>query len=319
MKQLKPAIPAALILIACHSPQVALKPIAPINQDSLRLAEEKKLAERIRRLDASSEFYTISTQQPVIINGKKGSSIRINPANLQTASGAPLKDSITIELKELTSRDEQLIAGAPASSDGQMLITAGSFFLGIRQGDEDVELKPGKTLRIQLPRVSDEPMQLFYGEINEAGRLNWKPAIVGEDTVNLNSLTTGDSYAEIPLTRLGWINVDRFYQCPERTDMYVNFQAADSLPYKTCYLIFKDMNGLIQSETSIDENGKTGQVFFGVPVDARVRLISFSQKNDSLYAFYSDFMIKCNGAVNAYLEPMKDDASLRELTFKEIY
>jgi hypothetical protein len=59
-------------------------------------------------------------------------------------------------------------------SNGKVLISGGAFKIDINVGNESLVLKEGKTISVKFPKSTNEDeMQIFYGDRNEKGYLNW--------------------------------------------------------------------------------------------------------------------------------------------------
>ncbi len=105
------------------------------------------------------------------VKGKKGTVLRFNPEDLDTAS----TDSLTIELIELTTKQDLLLANAQTLSKGKWLISGGAFKIAIKQGSKTLNLKEGKTIDVRFPKNTDESnMALFYGKRNKVGDIEWE-------------------------------------------------------------------------------------------------------------------------------------------------
>lgn len=119
--------------------------------------------------------YEVSTDSIVYIKGEKGTQIIINPKDLEFESGQVLNSkNIKVELIELTNNQELLLSNAQTLSNGKWLISGGAFKIDINVDDEPAVLKEGKTLSVKFPKNTQEKnMQIFYGNRNENGYLNW--------------------------------------------------------------------------------------------------------------------------------------------------
>ena len=94
-------------------------------------------------------------------------------------------------------------------------------------------------------------------------------------------------YDEIGLTKLGWINCDRFLETELKTDLYVSFNPNDSLKYANVYLIFKDINSVIQADFYSDESPQ----FDNLPIGYKIKLVAYTVKNEKILAYSKDLTI----------------------------
>lgn len=99
----------------------------------------------------------------------------INTADLQTADGSPLADSIDITLMELHNQQQLLLANAPTVSDGKLLVSGGAVYIHLSSQGKAVQLKPGKAYKAAFPVLRQQNMRLFYGDTSKR-TLNWVAA-----------------------------------------------------------------------------------------------------------------------------------------------
>ncbi|WP_346881970.1 hypothetical protein [uncultured Algibacter sp.] len=129
-------------------------------------------------LNFESDFiqnYQVAVDSIVEIVGVKGTLVRFNPKDLEMLSGATFSgDSLSVEVIELTTKQELLFANAQTVSHGKWLISGGVFKIDIKSNGKSLLLKDGKTIDVKFPKKTDEKeMQLFYGERNNLNRMNW--------------------------------------------------------------------------------------------------------------------------------------------------
>ena len=91
-------------------------------------------------------------------------------------------------------------------------------------------------------------------------------------------------YDEIGLTKLGWINCDRFLETELKTDLYVSFSPNDSVKYANVYLIFKDINSVIQADFYSDKSPQ----FDNLPIGYKTKIIAYTVKNEKIFAYRSE-------------------------------
>ncbi len=140
------------------------------------------------KMNFESEYiqnFKVDTDSIVEIVGEKGTVIRFNPKDLETISNKSFTgDSLSIELIELTTKQDLLLANAQTVSDGKWLISGGAFKIGIKAHGEFLILKKDKIMNATFPKSTNEPnMELFYGKRDKRGMMNWKP--IG-DSLRLN-------------------------------------------------------------------------------------------------------------------------------------
>lgn len=94
-------------------------------------------------------------------------------------------------------------------------------------------------------------------------------------------------YNEIGISKLGWINCDRFLEVEDKTELYASFNPKDSIKNANVYLIFKDINSVIQAYYFADKSPQ----FENMPVGYKARLIAYTVKDEKVFAYSTDLTI----------------------------
>lgn len=131
------------------------------------------------KLNFEAEFiqrFQVPADSLVEIVGEMGTVVRFNPKDLQTSSHTSFKgDSLTIELIELITKQDLLLANAQTISNEKWLISGGVFKIDIKSNRNRLLLKEGKTINVKFPKSTEEDgMQIFYGKRDKKGYLNWR-------------------------------------------------------------------------------------------------------------------------------------------------
>lgn len=146
-----------------------------VDEEQLRNTAIKDIRKALSTYDKSSQKYTVSGTTPSTITGLGGTRIKINPADFETVDGKPVTGDIEVELKELDSPEKMALAGAPTMSDGNTIISGGSYYFGMSAGGQELKLKEGSTMEVDLPQIVDDPdMEVYLGEVDGNGNVNWK-------------------------------------------------------------------------------------------------------------------------------------------------
>lgn len=122
------------------------------------------------------EIITVSSEKKSRITGKKGLKLIIDPTSLEAEDGSPVSGNITVELTEMVTQEDLFNADASTNSDGQLLVSGGAYHLEMKNGDRKLRIKKDKSLVMQCPKYSNKEMELFYGQKDSSGNLNWVPA-----------------------------------------------------------------------------------------------------------------------------------------------
>ena len=316
-------ISACFLICSCDNPKTT-KESADQNNSENDKANITKFNDALKKYEEPSQIIKVSADKSSVVKGRKGTKLSVNPNDLVTESGKPLGQNIEVELKELTNQGQLLRTNTQTVSNGKILVSGGAYFIGMTSNGEKLRLKDGKTLDVQFPKLSDKEMALFYGERNDLGQMNWqkatetfknsqeqpRPPTEGVKTVRksdidaiLDYVDSGDTattqeeretmvksqivYDAIAIAKLGWINCDRFLEVENKADLYVSFNPEDSVKNANIFLVFKDINSVIQTCYYPDKSPQ----FENMPIGYKARLIAYTVKHEKVFAYSTDLTI----------------------------
>ncbi|MEO7523108.1 MAG: hypothetical protein ABIT58_03395, partial [Ferruginibacter sp.] len=90
----------------------------------------------------------------------------------------PIEGIIKLSIIELTNVHDLFKCNAATVSDGKLLASGGSYFIGMENGGVKLSIKNGKQIQASFPCLKKDDMELFYGQRNESSDMNWKVANV---------------------------------------------------------------------------------------------------------------------------------------------
>jgi hypothetical protein len=173
---------ATAILISCnHNKNFNKSQSAVAEKDTVEIrsaiTEEPNLnASYISYEKEATQHYIASSKKVSVITAKKGLKVFVDPRKLETLEGVPANGNIKVNIIELTNTDELFKSNAATMSDGQLLMSGGSYYVSLECNGSKLKLKKGQTMQVQFPVLKKGSMELFYGERNEGGIMNWKSA-----------------------------------------------------------------------------------------------------------------------------------------------
>lgn len=317
--------------------------------------EFAKVNEFLKQYEEPSQIFKVSADKPTKVTGKQGTIISINPADLVTESGQPIGKNIEVELKELTNQEQLLRTNAQTTSNGQLLVSGGAYFINITSDGQQLKLKDGKSLSVEFPKITSNEMSLFYGQRDTLGQLDWlqaeqkfesrpkqeiktETALVEESNVvnneidsildyveqeskrpltkeekkaieeqKKNSALADKLYKAVELKHFGWINCDRFYDVPNKTNLQYAFTNNESIVSANVYLVFKDINSIMQDGYFSFNDKEFNSGFQNIPIGAKTQLIAISIKDGKTYTYKSDLTIKANEKIQLTLKETNKD------------
>lgn len=127
-------------------------------------------------IDQATQHFTAGTQKISLITARKGLKLTIDPSVLEKADGSPVNGKINVSIIELTNSDDLFRSNAATVSNGRLLSSGGSYFIGMESNGQELRIKHGKTLQVDFPVLKKDEMELFYGERDTANSMNWRKA-----------------------------------------------------------------------------------------------------------------------------------------------
>jgi len=332
MKKLSTLLLVAIIAFASCNQQ---EDKTEFSQEDFLATESSKLNEFLKKFEEPSQSFHATSNKRILIKCNQGTNIVIDPSDLVTENGDAIGSNIDIEVKELFNQRQFVSAGVQTISDGNLLVSGGALYISVTSDGQKLKLKEGKTYSVQLPKLSEEEMGLFYGQFDNTNGMNWKQAdqvfvlprrpdmdttsggdrnsdsgyevivVTGtgkfRDTVrstmkNLSSeqITklehetemAGKVYAPIDLKKFGWINCDYFYKydAPGTNVQFTITNNAEEVNYIKVYMVFKDINSVMQSSYYIWNNKIEKSDFNNIPVDMSVRFFGVGYQHGKIFA-----------------------------------
>jgi hypothetical protein len=122
-----------------------------------------------------AQTFVLKTSNEIKVKGEKGIVFSLKPKDLEHVDGRQfLGDSLQIDLLELINQQDLLMANAQTKSNDKWLVSGGAYSIKVNSLNGSVlQLKEGKTFTLSFPKHTNEPMELFYGNRNINGSMNW--------------------------------------------------------------------------------------------------------------------------------------------------
>jgi hypothetical protein len=165
-----------IAIAACKQPrQTNANQSQPINESqsatSIPPGETLNLQQY---LEEPLQVFSIANNGSTTITAKHGLRLEVKKEDFESDDGATVKGTVELTVKELVTPQQMIASDCPTVSDGRLLETAGSYFIGASGNGSKLRLKQGKKIRIEFPKRGDN-MELFYGQRMADGSMNWLP------------------------------------------------------------------------------------------------------------------------------------------------
>ena len=117
--------------------------------------------------DIIADEYVINIDQDTTLVTKNGALLKIPKGSLSADNGA----KVTLEIKEAYSLEQMMKAGLTTQANGELLSSGGMIYINAK-GGQNVTIKQAIKVAIPSDYLRDS-MQLFKGEKDNAGNINW--------------------------------------------------------------------------------------------------------------------------------------------------
>lgn len=164
---------AALLMASCQGEYKTEKKTRD-TKDSDLLAANAAALSPFDTDNLPLQSFTVDAGKASVVTGKNGTSLRIPKNAFVDKNGKPVKGKVTVALKEALSMTDIVMAGLATTSNGQTLETGGMIYVGAAANDEELAIAPDKEIMVTVPTGKKlDNMELFTGQANEAGVINW--------------------------------------------------------------------------------------------------------------------------------------------------
>jgi len=192
-----------LVLFSCNnkknkSNNSAVNNVSAAQFDTVSVLPDESLdvvALNVVYIEGATQHFTAADKKISVIKASQGLKLTVNPAMLEKVDGSPVDGNINVSLIELTTNDELFKSNAATVSNGRLLKSGGSYFVDMECNGKKLRVKKGKNLQIEFPRLKDNEMELFYGNREVNGNMNWikanQPLATAQQPITFN---TSESY-----------------------------------------------------------------------------------------------------------------------------
>lgn len=260
----------------------------------------------LEKLEPLRRKITVNSNTDLPIIGPKGTKLYFNNYTLVKPNGAGVNYPFDVEIIELYTFKDMLLYSKPTTSFDKILVTAGSFYVNVTQGNETLRPNPNFYPEIQVPsaKALDTQMKIFYEGYDAAERATWVvsdstqgPQVANPGPTKEREGITffGKGYYSLFPSKFGWINCDKFYNYSgEKTQVKFASEYPD-LKNMLVFMIFPKINSIIQVYEGLS---------LAVPVGEEVKLVVVGKtEKEEYYSFYEEFKVAPNQTRKILLAP----------------
>ncbi len=138
------------------------------------------------------QIFSLNTNQDTVIQTRGGMVLAV-PANcFLDENGNPVTGPIDLEVKEALDPASMMKAGLSTKSGGNLLETAGMFYINSRKDGKSLRINPNNGIYVHVPSDTVKSgMQVFQGKRMPNGTIDWmnpKPLVHNLVPVNIHTL-----------------------------------------------------------------------------------------------------------------------------------
>lgn len=245
--------------------------------------------------------YTITQDGQCPLIAQNGLKLCLGRQQLTMQNGDSVQLPYSIKIIELYTARDMILYNMPTVSGGNLLVTGGEIRVRAFKGTEQLLLRNGVSYWAQVPATNPTPsMDIFYGQDN-GNFVDWIPdsLVTGSGGPSLLSIDSSNTYYDLTLPVLDWINCDYFYSYPGQTTQVSFTSATDDLTNVAKFLWFPNINSLMQVYGNTSGN---------VPVGETVKIVCFAMDGSgNMHSFYQQITIGNNQSVDVTLSPTSEN------------
>ncbi|MEM0997702.1 MAG: hypothetical protein AAGN35_11500 [Bacteroidota bacterium] len=136
---------------------------------------------------------TINPHQPNVLIGEEGTEMLIPEDAFVKQDNRPVEGEVLVVFSEYFDQADLIAANLPTVSNGRLLESGGVIHLEALADGEPLKLAAGKSILVNFPGGAADGMQLFSGEYDAQGVMNWVP--LSDQPQHLSATTLGGKIA----------------------------------------------------------------------------------------------------------------------------
>lgn len=214
---------SVFLLFGCSKQETTSPPLSTFSSREIS-AETMQWSEIIDKYKVESQEFRIDPGRDTLLKCSKGTRVVI-PANvLCRKDGSAVTKGVKIIVKECYGMDDFLGENLSTVCSNRLLESGGTVEIKAKCGSEELTLVSGGEYGIAFPKeVQRKGMEVFYGDRNKNGVMEWKqetPVVKVVDT------TTSSRSTESTVEFKGALVIPT-YIVPRRIDKYIKWKKED--------------------------------------------------------------------------------------------
>ncbi|MBD0258854.1 MAG: cytochrome c [Cytophagales bacterium] len=139
-----------------------------------------------------STRFTVRAGRDTLLRSPGGTLLFVPRNGFLHPDGSPASGPVAVTVREALAPADMVLAHLTTTSDGRPLESGGMVFVDATQAGQPLRINPDAPLGVSLPTGERLPgMQVFTGQRDDAGRLNWVNPVPLADTTLGNRMALG--------------------------------------------------------------------------------------------------------------------------------
>lgn len=295
-QQLTGSLVAIVILVGCQ-------PETSFTREDVQTSVE----DFYKKNRTSEQTFILSGTTGGIKTTSAGNKVYIPDNAFVTKTGNPVTGEVSISVKEYLTAYDMIMNNMPTMADGVPLESGGEFKVSATKNNQELELAPGKLLRIQMTKGNNNNgMQIFNGTEDAQGNVNWTlNQTPGNIVVGDSTLFAGSSLFS---SNMGWLNCDKFYNEPT-VSFRVNPANAPSGDSINVFVHLTGKNTIVKMSWTRGLPYFESDKLLAVPST----FVGISVRNGKFYAGFASANVKDGGFVTLDFSPYTEKQLKKKL------
>lgn len=255
----------------------------------------------------SVQTFVINPSRRTTIVGHLGTRFTFFPGTFTDAAGQLVTDAVTVQLREVFTKDEMIFCGLPTTSEDRLLESAGQFHLAAHSTAGELFLRKAITVELPIRDQISNPvaMRLFRGSSSSTRayrsgfNFDWKLAKDQHLSLVRN---IGKRYFHFSIDTLNWWNCDSFIKARNKVMLSVKMESAiEHFEDKLAFLVFRDINAVVRMYP-------TGRRFsaINIPTQLTATLFVMASAGEQLYIGEAEIMRTSNRMLRLPLQAIAE-------------
>ena len=235
------------------------------------------------------------------ITGEQGTKIYFPTDRFVDQNGQTVSGNVDIELIEVYSKKDMILSNMHTlacndinnTQDDQLLISGGEFSIKAFQNGEELKLKQGASLYVEIPTTSNSPTdyKVFYADMSNENFPSWEE---DDNPVTLTIDSFGIYVNGFQVDSLDWTNLDKYFSTNSSNPNMATFKLPSQFDDSNTkvYISLSNYNSIANAYyASPDFTSGSG---YTLPVGTEVTIVAIADINGDVYTSFTPTTITQN-------------------------